>query len=253
MQIDFMSSPSGRKVHPRNKEYLNSELTRYLDWGVTNNVPMYVGEFGLYKDCFANNKGGIAWVSDMIDLLSLHGVHFTYHAYHESNFGIYMNDSGLPDPSMANVELINLFTEKLPFNTIKISRIGAGHGGIKSEPTGIDCGTSCSADYSPGTSVKLTATADTGSTFSGWSGACTETDSCWVTMDAKKSVTATFNRIGDVNLSGDVDITDAILAIQVLSTIIPAGTIYKEPDVNGDGKIGLEEVIFILQKAAGLR
>jgi hypothetical protein len=40
--------------------------------------------------------------------------------------------------------------------------------------------------------VTLTATASAGSTFTGWSGACTGTGSCVVTMSAAKSVTATF-------------------------------------------------------------
>jgi hypothetical protein len=40
--------------------------------------------------------------------------------------------------------------------------------------------------------VTVTPSADTGSTFTGWSGACTGSGSCVVTMDATKSVTATF-------------------------------------------------------------
>jgi alpha-tubulin suppressor-like RCC1 family protein/uncharacterized protein (DUF2141 family) len=41
--------------------------------------------------------------------------------------------------------------------------------------------------------VTLTATAVNGSIFAGWSGACTGTGTCQVTMSAAKSVTATFN------------------------------------------------------------
>jgi uncharacterized repeat protein (TIGR02543 family) len=40
--------------------------------------------------------------------------------------------------------------------------------------------------------VTLTASADTGSTFTGWGGACSGTANCVVTMDAAKTVTATF-------------------------------------------------------------
>jgi endoglucanase len=113
-RIDFETSPSGAQVYPRNKEYLESVITRYLTWGTQNNVPMYVGEFGLYQDCFMNNKGGLHWVNDMIDIFAAHGVHFTYHAYHESAFGIYQKDGALPDPATANTGLINLLTGKLP-------------------------------------------------------------------------------------------------------------------------------------------
>ncbi|MCX5836365.1 MAG: dockerin type I repeat-containing protein, partial [Deltaproteobacteria bacterium] len=58
---------------------------------------------------------------------------------------------------------------------------------------------------------------------------------------------------GDIDGSGVVDLTDVILAIQVMSRITPAVTIYKEADVNGDGRIGLPEVIYILQKVGEIR
>jgi len=41
--------------------------------------------------------------------------------------------------------------------------------------------------------VTLTAAAASGSTFAGWSGACTGTGTCTVSMTAAQSVTATFN------------------------------------------------------------
>jgi hypothetical protein len=41
--------------------------------------------------------------------------------------------------------------------------------------------------------VTLTPTADAGSTFTGWSGACTGTGTCTVTMDQDRAVTATFD------------------------------------------------------------
>jgi len=77
--------------------------------------------------------------------------------------------------------------------TLTTAKTGTGSGAITSNPTGISCGTTCSAIYTSGTSVTLTATPATGSTFSGWSGACSGTGTCTITMDAAKSVTATFN------------------------------------------------------------
>ena len=63
---------------------------------------------------------------------------------------------------------------------------------MTSSPSGISCGATCSATYGSGTVVNLTATPAGGSTFTGWSGACTGTGSCSVTMSAAKTVTATF-------------------------------------------------------------
>ena len=77
---------------------------------------------------------------------------------------------------------------------LTVSRTGTGSGTVSSSPAGINCGLDCSQRYTPGASVTLTATAVSGSTFAGWSGACTGTGPCAVTMSAAKNVTASFNR-----------------------------------------------------------
>jgi len=69
---------------------------------------------------------------------------------------------------------------------------GTGSGSISSSPAGINCPGDCSEIYDYGTVITLTHAAQTGSTFTGWSGACTGTGDCIVTMDAPNSVTATF-------------------------------------------------------------
>jgi len=59
---------------------------------------------------------------------------------------------------------------------------------------------------------------------------------------------------GDVNSSGSTpDLTDAILVLRILAGISVTEIINPNADVNGDNKISLEEVIYILQKVAGLR
>lgn len=74
-----------------------------------------------------------------------------------------------------------------------VTRAGSGSGTVTSSPPGIDCGTSCGANYAAGTSVMLAAAAAANSVFGGWSGACTGTGSCLVTMSALREVTATFS------------------------------------------------------------
>jgi len=69
---------------------------------------------------------------------------------------------------------------------------GNGMGTVTSSPAGIDCGATCSEQFPSGTMVTLTATAESGSTFAGWSGACVGTDACTVTVDAATTVTANF-------------------------------------------------------------
>jgi RHS repeat-associated protein/uncharacterized repeat protein (TIGR02543 family) len=78
--------------------------------------------------------------------------------------------------------------------TLSIAKIGTGTGGtITSLPAGIDCGPTCSGIYDWSTQVTLTAIPATGSTFNGWSGACTGTaTNCTKTMDQTQNVTASF-------------------------------------------------------------
>lgn len=76
---------------------------------------------------------------------------------------------------------------------LTVNKAGTGSGTVTSNPAGIDCGNTCSAGFTPNTVVTLTATPAAGSLFSGWSGACTgSANTCPVTMDAAKNVTATF-------------------------------------------------------------
>ena len=77
--------------------------------------------------------------------------------------------------------------------TLTVTKAGTGTGTVTSSPTGIDCGSTCGSSFSDGTPVTLTATPDTGSTFTGWSGDCSGTGTCPVTMNADHAVTATFS------------------------------------------------------------
>ena len=57
---------------------------------------------------------------------------------------------------------------------------------------------------------------------------------------------------GDINNDGLIDIKDAILGLQVCSDL-PTSTINKQVDINADQKIGLEEVIYIMQIVSSVR
>ena len=77
--------------------------------------------------------------------------------------------------------------------TVSVVLAGNGGGTVTSSPAGINCGTTCSASFVSGSVVTLTATAATGSVFSGWSGDCSGAGSCTVTASA--SATATFDAL----------------------------------------------------------
>ena len=92
---------------------------------------------------------------------------------------------------------------------LTISLGGTGTGTVASVPAGISCAPTCSASLTPGTSVTLTETPSTNSTFTAWSGGgCSGSNStCNVALSANQQVTATFSAIPNaailtVNLAG---------------------------------------------------
>ena len=58
---------------------------------------------------------------------------------------------------------------------------------------------------------------------------------------------------GDIDNSGIVNLVDALLALQIVTEKAGKGTFYKSADINGDGRISIEEAVFALQATAGLR
>jgi hypothetical protein len=67
-----------------------------------------------------------------------------------------------------------------------------GGGGIDCTSSGGETQGSCSALIEEGVSVGLAANAEPGSSFTGWSGACSGTGSCQATMSQAQTVTASF-------------------------------------------------------------
>src|SRR5690349_4217335 len=76
---------------------------------------------------------------------------------------------------------------------LNVQMAGTGTGTVNSSPAGISCGSACTAAFDSGTEVTLTAAPAQGSTFAGWTGACSGTSTCKVTLTSNQSVTATFS------------------------------------------------------------
>jgi VCBS repeat-containing protein len=90
---------------------------------------------------------------------------------------------------------------------ITVVRFGLGGGTVTSDPAGIDCGETCSAVFDPLETVTLTAVADEGSTFGGFSGDPDCFDGV-VTAAGHKTCLARFDLAGEtgllsVTLAGD--------------------------------------------------
>ena len=75
---------------------------------------------------------------------------------------------------------------------LNVAIAGSGSGRVFSDLNGIDCPGDCAESFTEGTMVELFASADADNVFSGWSGDCSGTSTCLLTMDSDKDVTATF-------------------------------------------------------------
>lgn len=87
---------------------------------------------------------------------------------------------------------------------------GTGGGKIISSPSGISCSSAtCTADFTAGTIVTLTATPDSSSTLTNWNGECTASGTvCSAMMSVDRAVGAVFDRV--VAITAQVSVSEAV-------------------------------------------
>ena len=80
---------------------------------------------------------------------------------------------------------------------LSVSKTGTGSGTVTSTPAGINCGTGsgCEHEFEEDVEVTLSQVAASGSEFKEWTGACTGSGACKVTVSEAKNVGAVFNLI----------------------------------------------------------
>jgi pimeloyl-ACP methyl ester carboxylesterase len=92
--------------------------------------------------------------------------------------------------TVAGIAVFSVMQDGVTPETLTVTLSGSGT--VTSSPEGLACPGKCSAAFASGTKVTLTPSAALGYKFTGWSGACSGTGTCVVTMNAAESVTATF-------------------------------------------------------------
>lgn len=98
---------------------------------------------------------------------------------------------------------------------LNIDNIGTGSGVITSNPSGINCGATCSYDFANDSYITLTAVNSTGSNFSSWQG-CSDIsvghrEICYVNLNSNKTILTNFTLLPgytDEDEDGVVDIID---------------------------------------------
>jgi endoglucanase len=195
-------------------------------WGylVKQNIaPVLLGEFG---STLADPKDTV-WMNALLQYVQGNGISWTYWSLNPNSGdtrGLLLDDWTTIDH--ARYDVIQPFLVPLVAGgagptrfVLSVTEAGTGSGTVTSTLPAINCGSACSASYLSGASVTLSATAETGSTFTGWSGACTGTGSCIVSMTAARSVTASFsggngagcsNPTTFTNQSGNFNTTGAV-------------------------------------------
>ncbi len=115
---------------------------------------------------------------------------------------------------------------------------GSGAGSVISVPAGVNCGATCGAYFAIGSTVTLTATAASGSVYTGWSGGCSGASStCVVTFNAATSVTATF---GVASAATSATATSGVaVAFKVLSVMAGSTALRSRVTLPGPGVFSL--------------
>ena len=79
-------------------------------------------------------------------------------------------------------------------STLTVDFAGTGSGTISTNPPGLGCASQCSAPFTTGSSISITATPNSGSTFGSWVGCdSTSAQTCNLVLNNNRTVTVTFN------------------------------------------------------------
>jgi hypothetical protein len=98
--------------------------------------------------------------------------------------------------SRAQLRLDNVLVHAGPDSLLVIEKQGTGSGSVTSTPDGINCGSTCVAQFEIGTTVSLQAVFDPSSVFEGWTGSCAGQGlTCTFTMSQSSVVTAIFESV----------------------------------------------------------
>lgn len=100
------------------KAYLEQSLLEYgFQFSLDHNVPINIGEFGQSPRNYTPDRGGLAWMTDTLDLMAKYGASGQNWDWHSTSWGVYGNLYGYPDADAVNQPLVDLFRAQNLGNT----------------------------------------------------------------------------------------------------------------------------------------
>jgi len=110
--IEWFQYPPGQILYRHDRAYLEERLQVGLKFSQENNVPLNIGEFGVASTSFLDKRGGLRWMSDVIDLLLENNINFAHWSY-TGFWGLYADDWHYPDTADIRNNLADVFRNKL--------------------------------------------------------------------------------------------------------------------------------------------
>ncbi len=138
--------------------------------------PRQWNKFGTQRSAAINLTAGQKYYIEVLHKEATGGDHFA----------VSWQGPGIPQTVIGGNLLSPFVPGPVTSFSLAVTKSGTGTGTVTSSPAGINCGSTCSASFNSGASVTLTPAAASGSTFAGWSGACTGTGACTVSMTAAR-------------------------------------------------------------------
>lgn len=77
----------------RDKKFLLSNFKQVFDFREKHNVPVLVSEIGLINHCFKTEKGGLIYISDLVEILEVNGLGFFYWDFQSEVMGVYKSEA----------------------------------------------------------------------------------------------------------------------------------------------------------------
>ena len=110
--IEWFQYPAGEPLYRHDRTFLEERLQAGLRFSQENNVPLNVGEFGVFASTFPEQRGGLTWMKDLLGLLTENNINFAHWSY-QGAWGFYADDWHYPDAADARQNLVDVFTEVL--------------------------------------------------------------------------------------------------------------------------------------------